>query len=171
VAALIKTLERVESVYAVMKHTHGLELARAAAAVSEIEAAIEQQKAMAERLRAEGGDALRTGDDISWRLDESQREFGEWTAPGLLKLLARREELMAAADAVYQASRLQLEQIELVVANLRAKLKRERSHREQREADDRFLSRQRWLASRELAKDALLKDLLLTDAADRMNAP
>lgn len=170
-AALMKTLERVEAVYAVMKHTHGLELARAAAAVREIEAAIERQKAMAERLRAEGGDALRTGDDTGWRLDESQREFGEWTAPALQSLLAKREELMAAADAAYQSSRLQLEQIELVVADLRAKLKRERAHSEQREADDRFLSRQRWLASRELAKDALLKDLLLTDAADRMNAP
>ena len=169
-APLLKTLERVESVYAVMKHTHGLELARAAAAVEEIERSIDQQMATARRLRAEGGSALRSGDDTGWRLDESQREFGEWIVPGLRALLTRREELMEAARAIYQASRMQLEQIELVLVDLRMKLKREQAHSQQREADDRFLSRRRWLQNREPAEDALVKDLPATDAAD-MNSP
>ena len=67
---------------------------------------------------------------------------------------------MREATESYKASRMQLEQMESLLRDTRSQRDLEQARVDQRESDDRYLSRQRWLAKRGLARDR----------AKRMNA-
>ena len=140
----LKSFERVALVYMAVKHAQALALEQAAAALREAEAGIAGQRAEAERLSLEGGIAIAAGDDVDWRMYESQRQFTEWNAEELVVLKERREALMLEANEAYRTGRMELEQMETVLRELRSKRDLERAHRAQRESDDRFLSRQWW---------------------------
>lgn len=159
----LKGLERIALVYMAVKHAQALSLEQASASLHNAEAMIEQQKAQARRSDAEGRDALRAGDYLGWQMQESQKQFTEWNVEGLIDLGRRREALMLEAAEAYRAGRLQLEQMESVLRDLRLKLDLEHAHDMQRESDDRFLAR-RWWDSRG-GSTSKRKTL---DAAERM---
>jgi len=140
----LKGLQRVALVYAAVKHAQGLALEQAAGALREAESLVARQRAQAARLHAEGRAALDAGDSLDWKMHESEKHFTEWNADALLQLRARREALMLEAAETYRSGRMQLEQMESVLRELRSKLELERAHNAQRESDDRFLSRQWW---------------------------
>lgn len=140
-----KSLERLAALYQAVEHTRGMALDQATAAVREVEAAIDSHAGLAERLKDDGLQALRAGDQAAWRMDESQRELTEWSAGPLHDLRQRREELMRSAAELYRSSRMQAEQMESVLDGLRGRMALERSRAQQRESDDRFLARQRCL--------------------------
>ena len=140
----LKGLQRVAVVYMAMKHAQAQAVEQAAAALREAELLIERQRAQVKRSSLEGRVALDAGDHVDWQMHESQKEFTEWNAEGLLGLRERREASMLQAVADYRAADMQLEQMENVLRELRSKLEVERSHVDQREADDRFLARRWW---------------------------
>jgi hypothetical protein len=144
----VETLKRLQSLYGVVTHMHGVALEQAAAGVREAEARIEAQRAMARRSSAESLDALSEGDKSTWMIFEAQRAFTERAEARLLALRGAREQAFDAAAEVYRENRLQLEQMRSVLREVHLRLERERARREQRESDDRFLSRQRWLERR-----------------------
>jgi hypothetical protein len=142
----LKALQRIALAYMAMKHAQALSLEQAAAAVRETESLIERQKTQARRSDVAGREALDAGEHVAWRMHESQKQFTEWNAEGLVGLREQREALMFEAAEVYRAGRMQLEQMESVLRELRSKLDVERAHKAQRESDDRFLSQQWWRA-------------------------
>ncbi len=161
----VEGLQRIALVYRAVKHEQALELERAAAALREAEEMIARQEAQAKRSSIEGKAALDAGDHVDWQMHESQRHFTEWNAAELVGLRERREALMLEAAEAYRAGRMQLEQMESVLRELRSKLEMERAHDAQRESDDRFLSRQWWDAKGEShigfegeALQAIMKD-------------
>lgn len=149
----LRALNRIALVYVAVKHAQALALEQAAASLREAEALIAQQKAQAKRSDVEGRVALDAGDHVNWQMHESQKHFTEWNAEGLIGLRTRREALMIEAAEIYRGGRMQLEQMESVLRELRSKLEMERAHSAQRESDDRFLSRQWWDARHDSAGD------------------
>jgi len=150
----LQGLQRIATVYIAVKHAQALALEQAAAALRETETRIAEQWTRARRSSAEGREALNAGDDMGWRIEESQRQFAAWNAEDLAGLRQRREALVAEATEVYRTGRMQLEQMESVLRELRKKQDMDRAHRTQRESDDRFLSRQWWDERERLRKDA-----------------
>jgi hypothetical protein len=150
----LQGLQRIAMVYIAVKHAQALALEQAAASLREAETRIAEQRTQARRSSAEGRAALDAGDDIGWRIEESQRRFAEWNAEDLAALRHKREALVAEATEVYRTGRMQLEQMESVLRELRKKHDLDRAHRMQRESDDRFLARQWWDERERLRKDA-----------------
>jgi hypothetical protein len=142
----LKGLQRIAVVYVAVKHAQSLALEQAAAALREAEERIAEQRAQAERSRVEGKAALDAGEHVDWQMHESQKQFTERNAATLMELRQRRETLMLEAAETYRAGRMQLEQMESVLRDLRSKAELQRAHIAQRESDDRFLSRQWWAA-------------------------
>jgi len=140
----LKGLERVALVYAAVKHAQALSLEQAAAALGEADSLLARQREQTARLSAGGRAALEAGDSLDWRIYESERNFTEWNSDALLNLRARREAAVLEAVETYRAGRMQLEQMESVLRELRAQLETELAHNAQRESDDRFVSRQWW---------------------------
>jgi hypothetical protein len=95
-------------------------------------------------LETAGYEALRNGDRAEWQLDQSQIEFMRWNADTLEAVRQTRDAAMREAAEVYQASRMQLEKMQSVLSEARMSAERELERAEQRAADDRYLSRQRW---------------------------
>jgi hypothetical protein len=154
----LKGLERVALVYAAVKHAQALSLEQAAGALGEAESLLARQREQAARQGAEGRSALEAGDALDWRMHESERQFTEWNADALRDLRARREAVLLEAVETYRAGRMQLEQMESVLRELRSKRDLERAHTAQRESDDRFLSRQWWDARGGRAVDSTVED-------------
>lgn len=140
----LQALDRLRALYGVVTHMHSVALEQAAAAVRDAEQRIEAQHELARRSSVAGRVALRDADKPGWMIEESQRGFAVRDAELLGGLLEEREVSMLAAAELYRANRLQLEQMLSVLKGLRSTLERERAHREQRDSDDRFLSRLRW---------------------------
>lgn len=141
--ARLKALQRIALVYMAIKHAQALSLEQAAAAVREAESFIDQQKMQVRRSDVAGREALDAGEHSAWQMHESQKHFTNWNAAELVQLRERRKAVMLEAAEEYKAGRMQLEQMESVLRDLRSKLDVDLAHRAQREADDRFLS-QRW---------------------------
>jgi hypothetical protein len=140
----VKTLERLAALYKVVEHANGIALDQARGALHDVEARIREQTAAASRLDEASREALRRCELDEWQLDQSEREFAEWNRAAFEGLRQSREEAMRSAAEVYQASRMQLEQIESVLGKVRSLLAAQKERLEQRASDDRFLSRQRW---------------------------
>lgn len=140
----LKALGRLAAVYQIVEHVNGISLDKARASLHETQATIRDRQAAALRLSAASHEALRAGDLQEWLLDQSQIEFTQWDAETLELLRQRREAVMREAADVYQASRMQLEQLESVLDEVRAGVQLEAERAEQRASDDRYLSRQRW---------------------------
>jgi hypothetical protein len=157
----------VALVYAAVKHAQALSLEQRAGALREAELLLARQREQTARLNAEGRAALDAGDSLDWQMHESEKHFTEWNAESLFELRARREAQMLEAAETYRAGRMQLEQMESVVRELRSKRDLERAHQAQRESDDRFLSRQWWDARGGYAIDAI-GDADAGDDEDRM---
>jgi hypothetical protein len=147
----VQTLKRLQALYGVLTDMHGMALEQAAAGVREAEGGIEAQRAMARQSSAVSLAALAAGNKTGWMIYEKQRVFTERAAMELLALRAEREHAFAAAAEVYRENRLQLEQMRSVLREIQTRREREQARREQRESDDRFLSRRRWLEQRELS--------------------
>lgn len=145
--ARLKALQRIASVYMAVKHAQALSLEQAAAAAREAESLLEGQKMRIRHSQFAGREALDAGEYLTWQMHEAQKQFAAWNARGLVGLRERREASMFEAAEVYRAGRMQLEQMESVLRELRSKLDVERAHKAQRESDDRFLS-QRWWQGR-----------------------
>jgi hypothetical protein len=150
----LQGLQRIALVYVAVKHAQALALEQAASALRETEATIAEQRERARRSRAEGREALAAGDDMTWRIDESQGRFAEWNAEDLAAMRKKRQALVAEATEVYRTGRMQSEQMESVLRELRRKQEDDRAHRAQRESDDRFLARQWWDERERLRKNA-----------------
>lgn len=142
------TLKSLHSLYGVMTHMRGMALEQAAAEVRNAEERIDAQRAIVRQSSAESLRALAAGDKPGWMIFEAQRGFTERTAVALLAARQEREQAFEAAAESYRENRLQLEQIRSVLREIHLRMERERGRREQRDSDDRFLSRQRWMERR-----------------------
>lgn len=140
----LQGLERIAVVYKATQHAHTLGLEQAAAALRQAESWVGQQREWARRSSVAGKAALGAGDQLEWRMQEAQRRLSEWNTERLFELKLRREALMREAAEAYRAGRMQLEQMESVLRELRAKSELEASRRAQRDSDDRFLARRWW---------------------------
>ena len=145
----VETLDRLRALYGVVTHMHGVALEQAAGAVRDAEDRIADETARMSQSNIEGLAALNAGDKPEWMMQRAQLAFSERDAELLIGLRERREVAMLTAAELYQANRLQLEQMQSVLKSLRSTIERERAHREQRDSDDRFLSRQRWRERRD----------------------
>jgi len=144
VRSRLKALERLAALYKVVEHAHGISLDRARGTLYELETEMRERAAVSARLIDSGSEALRRGDLHEWILDHSQIEYAEWNAAALEELRLRREEAMRSAAEAYQESRMQLEQMQSVLGEVRSRLVIQKERLEQRASDDRYLSRQRW---------------------------
>ena len=143
-SARLKALQRLAALYNVLEHANGVTLDQARGALHEVEARIRDREDAALRLSELGNAALREGELQEWLIDQSQIAFTQWNADALEALRREREAAMRQAAEVYQASRMQLEQMQSVVDEVRASVELEKERSEQRSSDDRYLSRQRW---------------------------
>lgn len=142
--ARLKALGRLAALYEIVEHANGVTLDQARGALHEVESRIRERAMTASRLMASSEEALRAGELREWQLDRSQIEFCQWNRQALEDLRMRGEATMREAAEVYQASRMRLEQIESVLREVRSGVALEEERTEQRAADDRYLSRQRW---------------------------
>jgi len=140
----VQGLQRIALVYMAVKHAQALALEQAAGSLRETETVIAEHRSQAQRSSARGHERLDAGDDAGWRMEESQRQIAEWNTEDLVAQRKKREALLAEATELYRAGRMQLEQMESVLRELRRTQHAESARRTQRESDDRFLARQWW---------------------------
>ena len=140
----LKALGRLAALCEIVEHANGVTLDQSRGALHEVESTIREKALVASRLMTSSEESLRAGELREWQLDRSQIEFSQWNRQALKDLRMRREATMREAAEVYQASRMRLEQIESVLHEVRASVALEEERTEQRAADDRYLSRQRW---------------------------
>jgi hypothetical protein len=144
----LRSLERLAAVYEMVAYTHGLALDQARAAVREIEEMLEEQSSLARSVALLGRDALLRADSPEWLLRESQVELALWNRSGMEVLRGRRKEAQEQAAERYRKSLLDESQIDTLAVQAQTAAQRAIERRQQAEADDRYLSRMRWLAQR-----------------------
>jgi hypothetical protein len=150
----LETLQRLVALYSVVEEMHSTELKRMTAAVREAQQAIEVAQEVARSARVDGRGAILAGDQMSWRMAETQQETAAWQRRGLEQVRLERDELNDAAREQYVASRLKREQIQRVFDDIAARSEVEEGRRTQATSDDRFLARRRWTDAREKMRDA-----------------
>jgi phosphatidate phosphatase PAH1 len=150
----VQGLQRIALVYMAVKHAQALAVEQAAASLRETETVIAEHRSQAERSSVRGHERLDAGDDVGWRMEESQRQIAEWNTEELIAVRKKREALVVEATELYRAGRMQLEQMESVLRELRKTKHLESARMTQRESDDRFLARQWWDERERLRKAA-----------------
>jgi prophage tail gpP-like protein len=147
-ATRLRSLTRLAALYEVVAYTNDVAVDQARAAVREVEAMLEQQSSLARSVARLGRDALLREDSQEWLLRESQLELALWNRSGLELLRGRRKELQEEAAERYRKSLLDESQIDTLATQAQSAAQRTSERRQQAEADDRYLSRMRWLAQR-----------------------
>jgi hypothetical protein len=148
----LKVLNRLAALYELVEQMQAISLDRAAAELREAETRVAEQAAWVETAGQHAREALHQGDRPEWLMNESEREFAVWNGVRLEALRARREELKEMTAELYRKSLLDRDQIDTVVKNALSAREAEMIRREQASADDRHMSRLRWLAQREAAR-------------------
>jgi prophage tail gpP-like protein len=144
----LRSLRRLAALYEVVAYTDGVAIDQARAAVREVDALLEQQSSLARSVTLLGRDALVREDSLEWLLRESQLELALWNRSGLELLRGRRRELQEQAVERYRKSLVDESQVDTLVAQAQTEEQRRSERRQQAEADDRYLSRMRWLEQR-----------------------
>jgi prophage tail gpP-like protein len=147
-ATRLRSLERLAALYEILAYTDGLALDHTRAALREVDGLLEQQSGLARSIASFGRDALLRGDTLESLLRESQVELALWNRSGLELLRGRSKELQEQAAERYRKSLLEESQADTLTAQAQAAAQQRIERRQQAEADDRYLSRMRWLAQR-----------------------
>jgi hypothetical protein len=147
-ATRLRSLARLAALYEMVAYTDGVAVDQARVAVREVEALLEQQSSLARSVALLGRDALLREESPEWLLRESQVELALWNRSGLEPLRARRKELQEQAAERYRKSLLDESQVDTLATQAQTAAQRTIERRQQAEADDRYLSRMRWLAQR-----------------------
>jgi hypothetical protein len=137
-------LKRLAKLYGMVEDLNAMQVKAAAASVFEVERAAEDLAAR----RLEGAAAGRAGLARGSRLEalsvEKSAVRDEARAELLARLGAERRVLLEAAVETHRESRVEARQVDGLVERTRETEELERDRREQRESDDRFLSRRSW---------------------------
>jgi hypothetical protein len=132
-----------------VEQIRSLQLRAAAVEVAQVVQAEAHEADVRRRQTAEGHDALTQGDHDGWLAASAQTDAAEMRQRRLEPLYQAREAFRLQANAVHQASRLRLEQMEGIVERTQARQTLEDERRAQAASDDRFLSRKMWLKARQ----------------------
>jgi hypothetical protein len=142
-------MKRLASLYLLMEEAQQLALEQAAGALHQVERGIERQQALNVQATMAGTVALIAGNRDEHLMLQSQRGLMEQTVECLDEIRHSRQERVEDEAEVYRERRMERERVEHLLEALGAELDLERRRGEQRVADDRYLSRQRWQAARE----------------------
>jgi hypothetical protein len=148
----LKGLNRLAALYGIVEQMQAVQLDRAAAELREAEGKVAEQVRWTETASQLARDALHQGDRPEWLMSESEREFAVWNGVRLETLRARREELKELTAELYRKSLLDRDQIDTVLQHALSAREAEIIRREQAAADDRHISRLRWLAQRDATR-------------------
>jgi hypothetical protein len=139
------TLRRIANLYGVMEEMRRSELEAAVAAVREAEEAIAMQRSTVLSAHLDGREALAAGDLLGWMAADKHREVAGWKGVKLEEVRLKREAASEVARRLYLTSRIESEQMKSVREALTRTVEIDESRRKQAIADDRFLSRRRWM--------------------------
>ena len=113
----------------------------AQAAVREVESALGRHEAAQTELRLAARTALCQGDRCTWLLADAQAEVAGWNLRRLRDLLSARNQAVSEAMQAFQQSRMEQEQVGLLVEAARQAERIDQDRKAQASADDWFLSR------------------------------
>ena len=133
-----KGLARVVAVYSRMEQMRSLERRMAADAADEIVCKETIAAAARDGYHDAAREAMGAGDREEWAVAVTARGAVEGRIQRLAELRAEREEMLAECVVAHRASRLQLEQMERLLARRRAADAIEDGRRQQLGADDRY---------------------------------
>jgi len=148
----LKSLSKLAGLYSIVENMQALSLQRAATSLREVEKRIEQQMASSQTAKQAGKSALERGDRTDWLMTESQSEVALWNKDRLDQLRLQREELKQEIEQLHRQSLLQRDQLDAVVAKVQRDREVELQRLDQDVADDRHLSRLRWLEKRNASR-------------------
>jgi hypothetical protein len=144
----LKALRRVLHVHELIEEMHESESQRAAAEVRAAEYAIGTERGIAQLARLEGHKALLDGDRLGWSFASVQQGIARRREVRLAPVLSEREQRSNAARERHVDSRQWSERMKRLVEQAEGSLEEMEDKRTQREADDRYLSRKRWMQSK-----------------------
>lgn len=145
-----KGIDRLASLYGMMEQIRSVELRAATIAVEDAACSTTIALTLRESQIASAREAMATGRREEWQISETARVAVEARIDQLAKTRTDRENARAEAHQIHRQSRLDMEQMERVVAQARVQVAIEVTRRTQAESDDRFASRRAWSRTRRI---------------------
>jgi hypothetical protein len=141
-------LKRLASLYGLVEDARSAEMRRAVVQLAEVEDAIATQESMLWMANAFGRGALEKGDRFGWRQAGTNATLAVWSSEQLEVIREERDAMSEAAKQRYRASRIEAQQMSKLLENVTREADLIEGRRAQALADDRFLSRRRWVKMR-----------------------
>jgi hypothetical protein len=141
-------LKRLATLYGLVQDAKLAEMRCAVVLLAEVEEAIATQESMLWMANAFGRDALEQGDRFGWRQAGTNATLAVWNSEQLEVIREERDAVSETAKQQYRASRVQARQISKLLENETRQAELIEGRQTQAFADDRFLSRRRWVEMR-----------------------
>jgi heme exporter protein D len=145
------TLKRLATLYGLVQDARSAEMRRAIGLLAEVEEAIATQESMLWMANAFGRGALEQGDRFGWKQAGTNATLAVWSCEQLETIREERDALSETAKQRYRESRIQAEQMSKLLEHASRQAELIEGRRTQSIADDRFLSRRRWVEMRAAA--------------------
>ena len=142
--ARLRALRRLSAVYGMVEEVHSVEAQRAAAAVAEVQSAINAEETLRHETRMSGREALLSEDRVGWSLAIVHEELADWRKKQLEPVLEECRERSEEARVKHLASRLWSERMKSLVEKTAGQIAMEDERYAQATSDDSFLVRSRW---------------------------
>ncbi|MBS1798842.1 MAG: hypothetical protein JSS95_03360 [Acidobacteria bacterium] len=141
----LKAMRRVQRVHELIEEMHKAELLRVVAEVQETKRAIGRQRAIAQSAAMEWRNALGGGDGLVASFSVVRRTAARGHELRLVPLLREKERRSEESRQRYFDSRQWTEKTKRLSEKVEDDLEALEEKRLQREADERFLARRRWI--------------------------
>jgi hypothetical protein len=139
------TFKRLANLYKTVEAVRSAELRLAQMLVAETEQALAAQLSLAHRALAAGRLSLTVGDGLGWRYAEAHVAIASQNCERHKVVEAERNCARGAALERYLASRLESEQMAMLLGDSVEEARVVHDRLAQAESDDRYLSRKRWV--------------------------
>ena len=139
------SLIRLKKIFELLEHARALDLSTATAAEAEVERAVTSLLSERFEIARAVGSALSKGEQAEQAVMHALQQSSKARQVRLEQLQTERQATQIACRDRYQASKLQLKQMETAVSWTTAQDEAKRAALNQREEMDRYMSRRDWL--------------------------
>jgi hypothetical protein len=152
------TLKRLAHLYEIVETASRAEAQRAILQLAEVEQVIALHNAIRDASKVAGRSALERDDRMEWMMAGAQVALTEWNSAKLIPIQQLRFETKATAMQQYATSRMESEQMKQLLDDATKHKETVQRRKMQAHADDRFLSRRRWVETAKAKFSGALED-------------
>ncbi len=146
-----RRLQRIADVYGLVERMRSVDLSLAAGLLAEAEEQRREEILVRTAEVGRGRAALALGDSVGWMIGEAERCASDARLERLGVVQRQRMSSYELAREAHNASRLEAEQMQLVLKGARDEQALVEGRRVQAESDDRFASRRCWEESKKMS--------------------